>query len=337
MRTNFQHLIPFRPFIHLVLILIRYKGMHWRRLPVLLPWLLKTLLFEPFRWLEALYVAIRLPFVHVQDPIFILGYYRSGTTWLQQLTSTDPAFATPTIFQTIFPECMLVLESILKPCLQWASKRFQLENKYHRLPFDWDFPGEEDVAINALAYLCDFNRIYQYPSQATHIIEKHFRDERTQQQWLRAHQYYVKKLSLKYGNKRLVLKSPPNTGRIRLLKSIYPTAQFIFIQRNPKMCLISTRRLWGLNRPFSLEEYSETLAQAVAEYAYTVFHEQYERDKAQLQARELAELRYETFIQNPLAQLDQVYQTLGLANDAVKRKAKQQLIEARAGYQPIAH
>lgn len=333
-----RHLIPFRPLINLLLVLIEHRGIAVRQWTALLPWLVKTILFEPFRWLEAVYVCLRSPFVKPKPPIFILGFYRSGTTWLQQLMSTDPDFKTPSIFQTVLPEFMFVLEPVLKPLLQWLSKGFKMENQYHRLPFDWDFPGEEDVAINALSYRVDFNRIYQYPSFADQLIQKHFTPKsQTQQAWAKAHQYYVKKLSLKYPNQQLILKSPPNTGRVALLKALYPQAKFIFIKRAEQVCLQSYKRLWTINRPFSFEEYTAKEADIVAQKLYQQFHLNYERDKASLAMNQLAELDYEDFIKAPLAHLDRVYEQLELGNTPEKQQLKQQLIDARADYRPVQH
>ena len=44
--------------------------------------------------------------------------------------------------------------------------------------------------------------------------------------------------------KPLVLKSPPHTGRIRLLAEMFPQAKFIHLVRDPYSLFPSTRRLW---------------------------------------------------------------------------------------------
>ena len=44
--------------------------------------------------------------------------------------------------------------------------------------------------------------------------------------------------------KQLVLKSPPHTGRIRLLAEMFPGAKFIHVVRDPRALFASTVRLW---------------------------------------------------------------------------------------------
>ena len=334
-----QHLIPFRSVIMLIMVMISYGEVHWKKSANLLPWIIKAILLEPFRLLESIYVEIRRHGIKKQPPIFILGYYRSGTTWLQELMSCDPDLRTPTIFQTVLPEFMFILEPVFKPLLQFFSETFQINNPYHRLNFNWDFPGEEDVAINALFYRCDFNRIFQYPSHADQILNSHFlkTDTAVQEKWGRAHSYFTDKLSLKYPGKRLVLKSPPNTGRIALLKSIYPDARFIFIKREPYACLQSNKRLWAINKSFSFEYYSEDLAERVTLKMYEIFHERYKKEKSSLKSGELVEVTYEELIENPGDLLDRIYETLTIHNNDQKRKLRQNLIDKRSDYQLINH
>ena len=50
----------------------------------------------------------------VEHPVFILGHWRSGTTFLHKLLSLDARHAYPTLFQCIFPNCFLGFEGPLK-------------------------------------------------------------------------------------------------------------------------------------------------------------------------------------------------------------------------------
>lgn len=334
-----QHLIPFRPLFNLIYILVKFGGMHWKKVPSLAPWLLKTIVFEPIRWIEALYFALKRPQKKLENPIFVLGFYRSGTTWLQQLLNTDTDFATPSLFQTVAPEFMFLLEPTLKPLLQFISNHSKQTNPYHRLPFDWDFPGEEDVAINALSYLSDFNRVYQYPSYAEKILNQHFGENAltNQKAWINAHQYFVDKIRLKNKGKRLILKSPPNTARIALLKKAYPHAKFIFLKRKQETCIPSYLRLWAINEAFIFENCSVQQRKEVASLLYQSIHHQYEQQKNALDKNELIEIQYEDFIDDPMGTVDQVYNKFNLKDDEQKRSMRQALINQRSDYQPIVY
>ena len=61
--------------------------------------------------------------------------------------------------------------------------------------------------------------------------------------WKQEFVFLLKKISLANHNKQLVLKSPPNTARIKLLLSLFPNAKFIFIHRNPYEVYVSNKQV----------------------------------------------------------------------------------------------
>src|SRR5207344_800455 len=54
--------------------------------------------------------------------------------------------------------------------------------------------------------------------------------------------WFLKKLTRKF-QRPLILKSPPNTGRIKLILEMFPEARFVHIHRNPYVVYQSTRHL----------------------------------------------------------------------------------------------
>src|SRR5205085_12402082 len=81
--------------------------------------------------------------------------------------------------------------------------------------------------------------------------------------WKRAFKHFLRAVTYKV-RKRLVLKSPPHTARIPVLKQMFPNAVFIHIVRDPYVVFPSTVNLWrtlfrthGLQKPTcaGLEEY----------------------------------------------------------------------------------
>src|SRR5438552_14789562 len=73
--------------------------------------------------------------------------------------------------------------------------------------------------------------------------------------WKRAYKHFLKQVTYKAG-KRLVLKSPPHTARIKVLREMFPGALFIHIMRDPYVVFPSTVNLWktlyrthGLQKP----------------------------------------------------------------------------------------
>ncbi len=58
--------------------------------------------------------VVSTPVVH--PPVFIIGHWRSGTTYLHELLSQDPQFCHISLWQTMLPDSFLTLEP-MKPFL----------------------------------------------------------------------------------------------------------------------------------------------------------------------------------------------------------------------------
>src|SRR2546427_338717 len=46
----------------------------------------------------------------IHDPLFIIGHWRSGTTWLHELLTLDPRHNYPTTYECFFPTHFLLTE-----------------------------------------------------------------------------------------------------------------------------------------------------------------------------------------------------------------------------------
>lgn len=53
------------------------------------------------------------------DPLFILGHWRSGTTFLHNIFAQDKHFGYTTTYQTVFPHFMMSMQSLFKPTMGW--------------------------------------------------------------------------------------------------------------------------------------------------------------------------------------------------------------------------
>ena len=54
------------------------------------------------------------------------------------------------------------------------------------------------------------------------------------QRWIDCFLFVCRKLSLRCGGKRLLLKSPVHTARVKLLLELFPDAQFVYVHRHPE-------------------------------------------------------------------------------------------------------
>ncbi|MEO7044921.1 MAG: sulfotransferase, partial [Ferruginibacter sp.] len=226
-------------------------GLSRRGLLHALPWIIKTTALEPLRWCELALYHKKLKFYKIEKgPLFILGYYRSGTTHLQQMFMQDDRLGYTSLYQTIFPELMLSFEKSMTPVLEKIAEVFTTQNHFHRIPLTWFSPGEEDVAMVSLMNSNAAQWGILFPHKAIEIFKKYalFQNIPNKEliNWGEDYLYLLKKISLANKGKPLVLKSPLNTVRIQQLLWLFPNARFIYISRNPVDVYASTQRLWKM-------------------------------------------------------------------------------------------
>jgi len=176
-----------------------------------------------------------------KDPIFILGHWRSGTTFLHNLLSLDSNFAYPRIYQVIHPTAFLYINKKYINFIESkeAKKRTMDNVKHHPM-----LPGEEEFAMAAITLKSPIVG-WVFPSKHEYY-EKYLClkniSEADLKEWKEEYAKYLKKVTY-LEKKQLILKSPTNTARIKFLLELYPNAKFIHIHRNPFNVFLSTIKL----------------------------------------------------------------------------------------------
>jgi hypothetical protein len=130
-----------------------------------------------------------------------------------------------------------------------------------------------------------------------------------------------------------VLKTPPHTDRIPILLEIFPDAKFIFIHRDPYMVFKSTihirKKLFfenGLGKPY-FEGIEEEILRP-----YLQLFETYKDTKHLIPDGNLHEVGFEDLEADPLGQMRQVYDKLGLAGWENVEPAIQAKVPALTSY-----
>ncbi|HID38625.1 MAG TPA: sulfotransferase [Calditrichaeota bacterium] len=177
------------------------------------------------------------------DPVFIIGHWRSGTTFLHYLLSQDKHFAFTNVFEGRNPHTFLSNQALLEKRLErYKPQKRVMDNVSVQLIS----PAEDEFAMAIIAlkspllgWLFPQNRDYydRYISFET-VPEEELN------YWKNRYLYFIKKLTLKY-KRQLLLKSPINTARIRHLLNIFPKAKFIHIHRNPYDVFRSSLKLFN--------------------------------------------------------------------------------------------
>ncbi|MEM6492527.1 MAG: sulfotransferase, partial [Pseudomonadota bacterium] len=134
-----------------------------------------------------------------------------------------------------------------------------------------------------------------------------------QARWRDAVTLFLGKVSIDQGGRRLVVKNPTYTARLKMLLDIWPDAQFIHIRRNPYIVFYSMRNFHQkLCAALGLQTQPPEDVDAVVFETYARMMDALEADAADLPADRFIDLRYETLVDAPLDTLARIYAQLNL-------------------------
>jgi hypothetical protein len=281
---------------------------------------LKLILQEPFRILEEVNFSEKIRNHELkEDPIFIIGHWRSGTSFLQYLLGKDPQFAYMNKFQVVFPDIFLYSERFLKPFVESLPKTFNITQDAQNMSInlELDSPSEIEIALTTIISPTSLHWGHIFPENAREYFDKFLFfegiDEEEIIKWKTSYHHLIKKISLKNHGRQVLIKSPGNTSRIQQLLEQYPKARFIFIHRNPYDVFYSSKKLWNtLLDNLALQDFTETQMEKEIIYVYQKLMKSYLKQRSLIPEGQLAEIPFTPFMKNPLDELQQVYQQLNL-------------------------
>ena len=318
-------------------------GISLKGLKNLPPWLIKTILFEPLRWIEiARYNKKINQHKITKHPVFILGFYRSGTSYLHQLLAKDDRLGYHSNFQMVLPEIMLSSERILLPVFEFICRSFNLKDSVHRVPLSFRFPGEEDATMTTSVNPRGAQWGYFFPKMMNQQFQKYVLFENIQESeveaWKQEFVFLLNKISIANHHKQLVLKSPPNTARIKILLSLFPNAKFIFIHRNPYEVYLSNKKFWKVTQSvYAVGGTRSVNVNSIILETYSKMMQRYLLEKDLIPEGQLVEIPYEELIQKPLESIRKIYETIYLDDfDYCENKMKS-FVERQKSYVRLKH
>ncbi len=267
------------------------------------------------------------------DPLFILGHWRSGTTFVHNIFAQDRHFGYTTTYQTVFPHYVMALQGLFKPTMGWLMPDRRPTDNMELAP---DLPQEEEFAINNA---CPFNyyNFWFFPERMQEYCDRYltFRDIRPDEleEFKQAFHKLVKISLWNTGGTQYLSKNPPHTGRLRALVDMYPNAKFVFLMRNPYTVFESTRSFF-LNTIAPLQLHSISVEQMEQNILrnYMELYQAYEEQKQSVPAQNIYEVRFEDIEQDALAVTEDIYRRLQLPGWEESRDAIERYIGTKRGY-----
>lgn len=268
-----------------------------------------------------------------EAPVFILGHWRSGTTFVHNVLARDPQFGYTTTYQTVFPHLVLWGQPFFKKTMSWLMPG---KRPTDNMELDVDLPQEEEFALSNMMPYSYYN-FWFFPRHIREYCDKYLLMEKASETEKRVFkETFLKLVNLSLhntGGKRYLSKNPPHTGRIPQLLELFPDARFIYLMRNPYTVFESTRSFFtNTIRSLQLQTIStEDLQEAILE-VYVRLYRKYQADKKQIPPGRLIEIKFEDFEADALNMTEKIYRTLDLPGLETALPAIRSYLEKKKGY-----
>jgi len=268
-----------------------------------------ALIFEIFNLAEYLIYRRKLKKnLSEEPPVFIIGFWRSGTTLLHSLLCQDPQAGYVTTYHGVFPNLVLTQKKWFKALINSLLPK---KRPFDGYSMDMDFPQEEDFAMMSLQPRSLYKMFY-FPKDFDKIYSEELYFENlpsTQRKsWTDKYLTFINKAMLNTSGKRYISKNPCNIFRIKTLTELFPDAQFIFIYRNPYPVVESLYRFVNEVLPGSeLQHIEGGIPRECFARLYNDSLNEYTKSKEFINPDNLMEIRYEDFKTQPLDTISKIY------------------------------
>ncbi len=267
----------------------------------------------PFHLYEYLKYSRKIKKMKLKSPVFVLGHPRSGTTYLNNILSMDPAFSYSSTYDVLTPHVFLTFGKVFKKMLQ---KSLPSTRPQDNVKMTVDTPKEEEFAMANMSQTSYIHGFF-FPKRILKVFNESvlFSEGNYSGHWKKKYDYFLKKLVFKYGNNQLLLKSPANTARLKEIVELYPDAKFIHIYRNPYDVYRSTERLYEKILPItSFQKADNHKMEDYIIKAYSKMYQKYFHERTSIPVAQLFEVSYEDFVKEPVLTIEKAYNHLGLTS-----------------------
>jgi hypothetical protein len=327
--------------IQIVLSLIIKNKISFRYYPRLIIISLINLINWPFRTYERLFINPRFTNQQIaNDPIFIIGHWRSGTTHLHNLLSCDQQMGYITTYQGVFPDTLFnkigrfLFEQITRLLIPPTRKG-------DNVTLDPDNPQEEEFALGDKTQGC-YYYFWLFPRNIPDYYDRFIRFKdlpaRTHRRWRNDYRLLIKKALINTKGERFLSKNPSNTGRIKALLELFPNARFVFIHRNPVEVYLSTQHFFEKMMPhLQLQTINPEL---LTEYIIAVYQKlmhDYLAEKDLIPSNNLIEVGFNELETNPMKVIRSIYEQLRIPGFGKAESNFIQYIEKMKSYKKNKH
>jgi hypothetical protein len=246
-----------------------------------------------------------------QDPVFVIGHYRTGTTYLITTLSKDPARSYVSNLLAYTFSMYFAIPGLARRLMDASlPEKRPMDN----VPMSSDEPAEEEYCVGSFSKYSYYHGMV-FPKRFEEMAKYHSFEGLPEdaERWKRYYDYVVKALTHQAEGRQLFLKNPANAFRIEQLLELYPNAKFIHTYRNPYTLYTSNMKYYRKVVPlYTLQTFTDEMIEREVLSLYRGHMEAYERTKSLVPEGNLIEVRYEDFIEEPMPFMERIYEQFQL-------------------------
>jgi len=274
-----------------------------------------------------------------KDPIFVLGHWRSGTTYLQNMLSRDTQFGWFDPVSTVVSPYRLLLGGALRGAVE---KGIAGGRPMDNVQYAMDLPMEETFALLSVNKH-DIIHMMAFPAGYERYLSGIFVEDLPPKEllkWMRDYRYLLQKQTYIVGGKQLILKSPDNTGRVGVLWGMYPQAKFINIHRDPYRTVESfVHMLMTQMELLHLTAIPDNVEELIEDVIIGIFGRMYSQLFAMegfLPAGQYIDVPYAEFCAAPVETMERIYAQLKIDGFEAARPRFEAFARAQSHYRKNA-
>lgn len=247
-------------------------------------------------------------------PVFIVGYWRSGTTHLHNLLGKTPGSGIITPLASGLPGELLTLGTWLEPLLKRALPETR---EIDRVAVTPQSPQEDEIPVANLQLLSVFHALY-FPRRFRENFNRgvFFDNVPVNQieEWKSQVQYFLKKIAIHQQKQPLIIKNPVYTTRMKYILEMWPDARFIHIYRNPYRVFPSAKQYFRtMLSKLALQPFDPGEIEPIVVESYLRMLDHLYNESSGLQQNQFTEVRFEDLEENPIQELEHIYSALELS------------------------
>lgn len=261
-----------------------------------------------------------------EDPVFILGMWRSGTTFMHDLLGACPEMICPATWQCMSPDSF----RLSMPPVRTKTQTRPMDG----FTIDALSPQEDEFALLALGVPSVY-RGFLDPRRLPELacwLDPEAWSKDSPVCWMDAWQEFL--AGVANGSAcRLLLKSPNHAFRIRALTDAFPAASFIWLVRDPEEVFFSNRKMWiAMFKQYALWEWDTGVLDDFLRQALEATAKCLTQAATTLQPDRLVVVDFRQLTQDPVQSLCSINSRLTLGEWGKMERAVRRVAESKSDY-----